>query len=480
MIDIIQDNDVFPVEQIQNLQVLEAENTQLHSEVKKLRAEVSVLKTNKTSNEQSNDKIEQNSAMEVKIYTDVNKQSDSKVLQEIEDFRKENTALHTENSLLSEELEALRDTYNKLVIAGDNLQEMYDQLVLEKEQTLEEMEKIATGKQELAKENEYLLADANAMHDDIERLVHEVEKLHDQNQSVLKEKEELERKHASANHSGKASEFARVVEERDKLYERVLDLEKECEEFKQNHDIVLEEVQSLQTSCQRAEYERDQIQQEFDSLQDEFENIQGSQEGLQLDYTQLEQDYSDLLADKEKLEQEFLEVQTASVSVENHNPAMTEEREKLQQENEVLAMEKEQLEMTIKELSKSNALLQEELSTLQKAVETNKMENGNKVDETPEKKKEVGKTDGVVQQNNKDGVDKASVDAMVEKDRRIRSLQIQISRLQQQLAESDRHYREVINRYRTHLISAVQGHMDPDVQQALYNVIELRSKEQFC
>ena len=48
------------------------------------------------------------------------------------------------------------------------------------------------------------------------------------------------------------------------------------------------------------------------------------------------------------------------------------------------------------------------------------------------------------------------------------------------LQDSDGHYKDVITTYRTHLLSAVQGHMDPDVKQALYNIIELRSMEQFC
>ncbi|XP_053405937.1 ankyrin repeat domain-containing protein 24-like isoform X3 [Mercenaria mercenaria] len=484
----IQENGVFPEEQMQNLRVLEEENTQLHSQVKQLKTEIIQIKSSKDTqnavnltngelNETVEGKLELESAIQPKRSESSEQLPANMALQELDDIRKENTALQSENSLLTEELEALRDTYNKLVIAGDNLQEMYDQLVLEKEQMHEEMENMAKAKQELARENEYLLADGNAMHDDIERLVHEVEKLHDQNQSTVKEKEDIERKLSALNQSNKASDFARVVEERDKLRERVEESEKLCEELKQNHDIVIEEVQSVQAACQRAEYERDQIQQEFDSLQDEFENVQGSHEGLQQDYNQLEQDYSDLLADKEKLEQEFLDVQTASVNVENHNPAVVQEKDRLQQENEVLVMEKEQLEMTMKELSKSNALIQEELASLRSALE---------LDEKKEQK-DSNKQDNIVNTepqiatgNNKEVMDKATIDAVVEKDRRIRSLQIQISRLQQQLAEADRHYRDVISTYRTHLLSAVQGHMDPDVKQALYNIIELRSMEQFC
>ncbi|XP_020668874.3 uveal autoantigen with coiled-coil domains and ankyrin repeats [Pogona vitticeps] len=53
-------------------------------------------------------------------------------------------------------------------------------------------------------------------------------------------------------------------------------------------------------------------------------------------------------------------------------------------------------------------------------------------------------------------------------------LQDQVKTLEQQLADAERQHQEVISIYRTHLLSAVQGHMDEDVQAALLQIIRMR------
>ncbi|KAM6149425.1 uveal autoantigen with coiled-coil domains and ankyrin repeats isoform 1-T1 [Erethizon dorsatum] len=54
------------------------------------------------------------------------------------------------------------------------------------------------------------------------------------------------------------------------------------------------------------------------------------------------------------------------------------------------------------------------------------------------------------------------------------TLQHQVKALQQQLADAERQHQEVIAIYRTHLLSAAQGHMDEDVQAALLQIIQMR------
>ncbi|XP_077375142.1 uveal autoantigen with coiled-coil domains and ankyrin repeats protein isoform X2 [Festucalex cinctus] len=58
----------------------------------------------------------------------------------------------------------------------------------------------------------------------------------------------------------------------------------------------------------------------------------------------------------------------------------------------------------------------------------------------------------------------------------IDTLQGQIKNLQQQLADAERQHREVVSIYRTHLLSAAQGHMDEDVQAALLQIIRMRQE----
>ncbi|XP_064422001.1 uveal autoantigen with coiled-coil domains and ankyrin repeats protein isoform X2 [Latimeria chalumnae] len=55
-------------------------------------------------------------------------------------------------------------------------------------------------------------------------------------------------------------------------------------------------------------------------------------------------------------------------------------------------------------------------------------------------------------------------------------LQSQVKILQQQLADADSRHREVISIYRTHLLSAAEGHMDEDVQAALLQIIRMRQE----
>ncbi|KAL7405564.1 hypothetical protein ABVT39_003186 [Epinephelus coioides] len=58
----------------------------------------------------------------------------------------------------------------------------------------------------------------------------------------------------------------------------------------------------------------------------------------------------------------------------------------------------------------------------------------------------------------------------------IDTLHAQIKSLQQQLADAERQHREVVSIYRTHLLSAAQGHMDEDVQAALLQIIRMRQE----
>lgn len=59
-------------------------------------------------------------------------------------------------------------------------------------------------------------------------------------------------------------------------------------------------------------------------------------------------------------------------------------------------------------------------------------------------------------------------------------LRAEIKQLAQRLGELEQIHQGTVNTYRTHLLSAVQGHMDPDVKEALHSIIEMRSMEQFC
>ena len=84
----------------------------------------------------------------------------------------------------------------------------------------------------------------------------------------------------------------------------------------------------------------------------------------------------------------------------------------LQQENEILSYEKEQLEMTIQELTKCNALIDEDLRNTRTDLT-----------KTKEKLKRELSIRAI-----------QSTDGATDKDKLIKSLQTQVTRLQQQLA----------------------------------------------
>ncbi|XP_060611387.2 uveal autoantigen with coiled-coil domains and ankyrin repeats isoform X1 [Anolis sagrei] len=72
------------------------------------------------------------------------------------------------------------------------------------------------------------------------------------------------------------------------------------------------------------------------------------------------------------------------------------------------------------------------------------------------------------------GLSQLTYNSGVPTKRQVEVLQGQVQTLQQQLADAERQHQEVISIYRTHLLSAVQGHMDEDVQAALLQIIRMR------
>ncbi|CAN9506589.1 unnamed protein product [Ophioblennius macclurei] len=74
------------------------------------------------------------------------------------------------------------------------------------------------------------------------------------------------------------------------------------------------------------------------------------------------------------------------------------------------------------------------------------------------------------------GLSQLAYSSSAPKRHNVETLQAQIKSLQQQLADAERQHREVVSIYRTHLLSAAQGHMDEDVQAALLQIIRMRQE----
>ncbi|XP_078448577.1 uveal autoantigen with coiled-coil domains and ankyrin repeats isoform X1 [Lampetra fluviatilis] len=57
-------------------------------------------------------------------------------------------------------------------------------------------------------------------------------------------------------------------------------------------------------------------------------------------------------------------------------------------------------------------------------------------------------------------------------------LQSQVKRLQQQLTEADKQHKDVVSVYRTHLLCAVQGQMDEDIQSTLLHILKMHKAKE--
>ncbi|XP_069842506.1 uveal autoantigen with coiled-coil domains and ankyrin repeats isoform X2 [Dendropsophus ebraccatus] len=71
---------------------------------------------------------------------------------------------------------------------------------------------------------------------------------------------------------------------------------------------------------------------------------------------------------------------------------------------------------------------------------------------------------------------KQSLSLIPEKMQAEEALQSQIKSLQCQLDDTHRRHQEIVSIYRAHLLNAVQGHMDADVQDALLQIIHMRQE----
>ncbi|XP_030396622.1 ankyrin repeat domain-containing protein 24 [Gopherus evgoodei] len=60
----------------------------------------------------------------------------------------------------------------------------------------------------------------------------------------------------------------------------------------------------------------------------------------------------------------------------------------------------------------------------------------------------------------------------------VAKLQGTIKALEQQLAEMETHHRKVVSLYRSHLLCAIQGHMDEDVQRLLYQILMMQQLQE--
>ncbi|KAM4052604.1 ankycorbin isoform 1-T1 [Anomaloglossus baeobatrachus] len=269
-----------------------------------------------------------------------------------------------------------------------------------------------------------------------------------------------------------ASQHAKMLEEVCELKQQ-LDIEK-------GHKAVsdhVEDMEGLKQTVEKLEVERNWLREQIatqetriKSLQDELQQEKSTvQDGMVT---------KQLLAERQvSLEDDISALSTQVSDLLKEREAFTAENELVKRELSQVKEEKDSIEEQLKnkehslgELRTKHGKVQEDLAELKRLTE-----NTSKVDEDKDKKinelsKEVSKLRDAL-----NSLSQLSFTTSTSKrqGQQLETLQQQIRQLQNQLVETKKQHQEIVSVYRMHLLYAVQGQMDEDVQKVLKQILTM-------
>ncbi|XP_076588429.1 uveal autoantigen with coiled-coil domains and ankyrin repeats protein [Chaetodon auriga] len=270
--------------------------------------------------------------------------------------------------------------------------------------------------------------------------------------------------------------------------QRVCALQKELQECRRDQAALLQqqakskealeaEVAKLQMALREEEENNAQRAEDVSALQSEL--LQATQALEEIRYK--EDQMNQLKKEKQQLEEEAANLSNKLLSLaeecEEAHQESTKAREgesRARTEMEAVQEKGRAIEREIRELKER---YDESLSTicdLQKRIQTSAQQT-----EAKDKKITELLTDVERLKQALNGLSQLAYTSNTPNKRQtqhIDTLQAQIKSLQQQLADAERQHRQVVSIYRTHLLSAAQGHMDEDVQAALLQIIRMRQE----
>ncbi|XP_070820570.1 uveal autoantigen with coiled-coil domains and ankyrin repeats isoform X1 [Chaetodon trifascialis] len=270
--------------------------------------------------------------------------------------------------------------------------------------------------------------------------------------------------------------------------QRVCALQKELQECRRDQAALLQqqakskealeaEVTKLQMALREEEENNAQRAEDVSALQSEL--LQATQALEEIRYK--EDQMNQLKKEKQQLEEEAANLSNKLLSLaeecEEAHQESTKAREgesRARTEMEAVQEKGRAIEREIRELKER---YDESLSTicdLQKRIQTSAQQT-----EAKDKKITELLTDVERLKQALNGLSQLAYTSNAPNKRQtqhIDTLQAQIKSLQQQLADAERQHRQVVSIYRTHLLSAAQGHMDEDVQAALLQIIRMRQE----
>ncbi|XP_075040679.1 ankycorbin isoform X6 [Mixophyes fleayi] len=297
----------------------------------------------------------------------------------------------------------------------------------------------------------------------------------DEHEKLLQEVEESKEK-VENDLVDLASQHARILEEVCELKQQ-MDLEK-------GSTTVLEHVQvidDLKNTIRNMEVERNEWSERVATQESRIKRLQ---EELQQEKSSVQESMATkrLLAERQvSLEEEIsaLSLQVGDLFKEKEafsieNKQVKREMTQLKEEKEVVQTHLKLKEQEIKELRIKCDKVQEDMNEVKRLSESTSKIEEDKDKKINELSKEVNKL--------KDALNSLSqlsftTSTTKRQSQQLESLQQQVKQLQSQLVETKKQHQEIVSVYRMHLLYAVQGQMDEDVQKVLKQILTMFFQE---
>ncbi|CAE1255699.1 unnamed protein product [Acanthosepion pharaonis] len=282
---------------------------------------------------------------------------------------------------------------------------------------------------------------------DYNNLVSNRDKLQEEYEQVQEEKDKLIfiQQRLKQNNEQATKQNCNLLNMKDNLQQELEEMIEQNKNLQEKYNRICEKTELLEktvANLSASENTQKLIPDHFDETKEllEANKIVGSQEDnkaeeeeelnvLQLENSLLEEQCRKLLVEKDILEEANVEIKDA------HDATV----QLMNSEKEELQAEKLKLAEKLEEVTKENDNLQQKYNKVMQEIHLKYQ------DEDKQSNAE----------NNHDTNSK------------IQMLENENTRLQQQIMQTEKRYEEIVENYRLHLISAVQGYIDPDVEKAL-------------
>ncbi|XP_071990678.1 ankycorbin isoform X3 [Engystomops pustulosus] len=383
----------------------------------------------------------------------------------IQQLNEENTKLNMKQQELLEEMKRLQKELESkteprspvengqveedMIRTIDDLTKQVNELSLLYSEAQAELEKMRQASLDVSpdfihkEEHEKLLREVEEGKEKVES---DLVDLASQHARILEEVCELKQQLDKEKGHTSTSEHVQVIEEH-KL--SIANMEVERNELREKIAIQESRIQSLQ----------DELQQEKSMVQEATVTkrlLAERQVSLEDDISDLSTRVNDLLKERE----------TFSVEKEQVIKELSKVKEEKESVRETLRSKEQELE----ELRRKHGKVQEDLAEVKRLSE-----NTSKMDEDKDKKinelsKEVNKLRDAL-----NSLSQLSFTTSTPKrqSQQLESLQQQVRQLQNQLVETKKQHQEIVSVYRMHLLYAVQGQMDEDVQKVLKQILTM-------